>query len=118
MDLRCDGWLLVMDKKVGQGLEEIFPASETGPLQEEAYLLYNSEETSYLRGIRTLKQNIYVFRWARIYYLFKSSDVIDIYYWPRLFVLFLTELEPSQEYTCIQKKNNELPACSMGRCCG
>lgn len=41
VDLRCDGWLLVMDKKVGQGWEQIFLASETGPLQEEAYL-FNS----------------------------------------------------------------------------
>lgn len=51
-----------------------------------------------------MKQNIYVFRWARIYSLFKSSDLIDIYYWPHLFVLFLRELEPSQEYMCILKK--------------
>jgi len=30
-----------MDKKVGQGWEQIFLASETGPLQAEAYL-FNS----------------------------------------------------------------------------
>lgn len=46
VDLRCDGWLLVMDKKVGQGWEQIFLASETGPLQEEAYLLNSNEEIS------------------------------------------------------------------------
>ena len=57
VDLRCDGLLLVADKKVGQGWEQIFPASETGPLQEEAYLLNKSEETSYLISIRNLKQN-------------------------------------------------------------
>lgn len=38
VDLRCDGLLLVADRKVGQGWEQIFPASETGPPQEEAYL--------------------------------------------------------------------------------
>lgn len=54
-----------------------------------------------------MKQNIYVFRWARIYSLFKSSDLIDIYYWPHLFVLFLRELEPSQEYMCILKKKKK-----------
>lgn len=46
VDLRCDGWLLVMDKTVGQGWEEIFPASETGPLQEEAYLLAVEEDVA------------------------------------------------------------------------
>lgn len=44
VDLRCDGWLLVMDKKVGQGWEQIFLASETGPLQAEAYLLAVKED--------------------------------------------------------------------------
>lgn len=44
MDLRCDGLLLEVDKKAGQGWEQIFPASETGPLQEEAYLLAAEED--------------------------------------------------------------------------
>lgn len=44
VDLRCDGLLLEVDKKAGQGWEQIFPASETGPLQEEAYLLAAEED--------------------------------------------------------------------------
>lgn len=64
VDLRCDGLLLVADKKAGQGWEQIFPASETGPLQEEAYLLNMSKKNSYLISTRNLMQNqIYAFRW-------------------------------------------------------
>lgn len=79
VDLRCDGLLLVVDKKAGQGWEQIFPASETGPLQEEAYLLNMSKKTSYLISIRnSMKSKIYVFRWVGIYCLILkvSSDII------------------------------------------
>lgn len=70
VDLGCDGLLLVVDKKAGQGWEQIFPASETGPLQEEAYLWNMSKKTSYLMGIRNFMQNTtYVFRWVGIYCL-------------------------------------------------
>lgn len=79
VDLRCDGLLLVVGKKAGQGWEQIFPASETGPLQEEACLLNMSKKTSYLISMRNLMQNkTYVFRWVRIYCLILkvSSDII------------------------------------------
>lgn len=111
--LRCDGWLLVVDKRVGQGWEQIFPASETDPLQEEAFLLNKREETSYLISIRYLKQNTSIFRWVGIYCLILkvSFDVISITSNEYYFVLFLTQSQSYREHALTYRKKEVWITC-------